>query len=440
MRAQNRHRIVAGAVVLSAVLAGAPRALAQSNDPADPSASSDLPVTSEAVAPSATPSSAPDGALPDGLPIEEPVPGGPTTIVDPLAANAEPLSSGAYGGQPAFDSVPRGVNGSLVRSAEQRRRTAQAAYEEAERDLADRTARLAALDARILANGAEREADLLAAAEAKTKMRERAVEAYVRGDQSFAVWALIDNPVDYSRASRYLESLAGQDRDLAEAYLLSVKRLSAEERQLADQRSELSESLASATERFEAARAELANAAFCAQAFALGSHACADGFRFPVLGEVNFIDSFGFPRQVGNPNQHWHEGSDIMAPSGREIVAVERGTITRVGDDSGLGGLRMWLEGDSGNRYYYAHFSSYAPGITVGATVEPGTVLGGVGNTGAPGSAPHLHFEIYPTGSDRPVNPYPLLKAAWGERPMRSEAEVSSGIANMSGSLPAEER
>lgn len=438
MRAENRRRLVAGAVALSALLASAPIALAQSDDPSAAS------VPGEPAAPAAPPSSVatpPDGSAPALDPSAVSPDGAvPSTVPDPFAANAEPLSSGAYGGQPAFDSVPRGVNAALVRSAQQRLQAARDAYQDAQRTLEEHTADMAALEARIVANGTEREADLVAAADAKTSMRERAVEAYVRGDQSFTVWALIDNPVDYSRASRYLESLAGQDRDLAAAYLRSVRRLSAEERALADERADLGEAVVSATARLDAARVELANASFCAQAFAAGSHACADGFRFPVLGEVNFIDSFGFPRQVGNPNQHWHEGSDIMAPSGREIVAVERGTITRVGDDSGLGGLRMWLEGDSGNRYYYAHFSSYAAGITVGTVVDPGTVLGGVGNTGAPGSAPHLHFEIYPAGSDRPINPYPLLKASWGDRPMRSEAEVSSGLANMSGSLPAEER
>ncbi|NLA35919.1 MAG: M23 family metallopeptidase, partial [Actinobacteria bacterium] len=416
MRAQNRRRVVAGVAVLSAMLVSAPIALAQSVDP------SAAPVPTDATSPAATPSTvagaapAPGAGSPDGgatVPGAPELPPGaevPTTIADPFATNAEPLSSGAYGGQPAFDSVPRGVDGALVRTAQQRRQAAQNAVQAAQADLEASVERMAELDARIASTGAEREADLLAAADAKTKMRERAVEAYVRGDQSFTVWALIDNPVDYSRASRYLESLAGQDRNLAETYLRSVRRLSSQERALVDERTKLTDALASVTARFETAQVELANASFCERAFAAGSHTCADGFRFPVLGEVNFIDSFGFPRQVGNPNQHWHEGSDVMAPSGREVVAVERGTITRVGDDSGLGGLRMWLEGESGNRYYYAHFSSYAAGIGVGTIVEAGTVLGGVGNTGAPGSAPHLHFEVYPAGSDRPMNPYPLLK------------------------------
>lgn len=433
MFAEHRRWIAAVIVVACGLSAGGQLAVAQTAD-------STAPAPGEA-APEGT--SAPTTGSVGSTPVETTMPpldAAEPLIPDPLAGNAEPRSSGAYADQPPFSSVPKGPDPAFVRAAEQRLASARDDFERAVALLEGVEARLDELDERIAATGEARRADLIAAAETRALLRERAVEAYVRGDRSFTLLTLLSNPVDYNRATRYLESLADRDRRLAEEYLASVRRMGREERALVDERALLTESLAGANQTLDRTRREFANAAFCAVAANAGARACADGFTFPVVGDVNFIDSFGFPRQVGNPNQHWHEGTDVMARHGAEVVAVEGGTITRIGDDSGLGGLRIWLEGDSGNRYYYAHFSSYAEGLAVGDRVEAGQLIGHVGNTGAPGAAPHLHFEVYPAGSHDPVNPYPLLITAWGERPMRSEAEVSQGSADMSGSLPAEER
>ena len=135
------------------------------------------------------------------------------------------------------------------------------------------------------------------------------------------------------------------------------------------------------------------------------------GFVFPVAGPTNFIDSFGFPRMIGTQYEHWHEGTDIFTPAGTELVACERGVITRMGTNV-LGGITLWLRGESGVSYYYAHLSGYAPGITTGMVVEAATVVGYAGNTGNAATTPsHLHFEVHPRNS-RAVNPFPLLDVA----------------------------
>jgi murein DD-endopeptidase MepM/ murein hydrolase activator NlpD len=71
------------------------------------------------------------------------------------------------------------------------------------------------------------------------------------------------------------------------------------------------------------------------------------------------------------------------------------------------------IRGADGRYYFYAHLSRVAPGIGVGTAVDPGTVLGRVGNTGYgdPGQEdefpPHLHLGIEGPGGWE--NPYPLL-------------------------------
>jgi len=131
---------------------------------------------------------------------------------------------------------------------------------------------------------------------------------------------------------------------------------------------------------------------------------------FPVAGDHDFVDSFLAPRMVGTRSAHRHQGADIFAEMGTPVVAVERGLIGRVGEVS-LGGRRVWLVGESGTNYYYAHLSRFADGLESGQFVEAGTVLGYVGDSGnAVGTPPHLHFQVHPDGG-RAVNPHALLLA-----------------------------
>jgi murein DD-endopeptidase MepM/ murein hydrolase activator NlpD len=131
---------------------------------------------------------------------------------------------------------------------------------------------------------------------------------------------------------------------------------------------------------------------------------------FPVGGRTRIAGPFGsFRAQTGS-----HQGNDLFADFGTPVVAVADGTVENVGSLK-ISGNRLWLYADSGDQFFYAHLSSFAPDAVNGRHVEAGTVLGYTGNTGdAEPTPPHLHFEIHPEGGDA-VDPNPFL-VAWQKR------------------------
>jgi murein DD-endopeptidase MepM/ murein hydrolase activator NlpD len=70
-----------------------------------------------------------------------------------------------------------------------------------------------------------------------------------------------------------------------------------------------------------------------------------------------------------------------MADEGVPIAAVEAGVIVDVDDvDDGNGGLSLWLRGDSGVAYYYAHNSANL--VVEGQRVARRETIARVGRTG----------------------------------------------------------
>lgn len=127
-----------------------------------------------------------------------------------------------------------------------------------------------------------------------------------------------------------------------------------------------------------------------------------------LVGPVHsFADTYGAPRSGGRR----HQGVDVFAPRGSPSYAVTSGVVTRAGNNR-LGGLMIYLRGDNGVEYYYAHFASLA--VSPGQRVAAGALVGRVGTSGnAEGTSPHVHFEMHP-GGGRPVNPTPFVRRICG--------------------------
>jgi peptidoglycan LD-endopeptidase LytH len=112
-----------------------------------------------------------------------------------------------------------------------------------------------------------------------------------------------------------------------------------------------------------------------------------------------------------------HEAIDILAPRDTPVRAVADGHIAKL-FTSERGGLTIYqFDADERYCYYYAHLERYAEGLTEGARVKRGRIIGFVGTSGnAPRDTPHLHFAIFALGPDKrwwegtPIDPYPALR------------------------------
>jgi murein DD-endopeptidase MepM/ murein hydrolase activator NlpD len=139
------------------------------------------------------------------------------------------------------------------------------------------------------------------------------------------------------------------------------------------------------------------------------------GLAIPVVGVKpgQLVDSFNDPRGGGR----LHHAIDIMAAEGTPVIAAADGTIEKLFFSHGGGGITIYERSpDQKWMYYYAHLSSYAPGLAEGQQVKRGQVIGRVGHTGdAAAEGPHLHMAINSMAPGEhwwqgtPIDPYPLL-------------------------------
>ncbi len=285
------------------------------------------------------------------------------------------------------------------------------------------TAKQQELAARVALSGLGSRQAIDDAFHARDLLRRRAVAAYVGTAPSFfSLFGVVDQPADYTVAHEYMQRMADEQRGAVQTLEDARSKLSDQDQALADEQAALAGRLQAATDLVGQTSRVMVQQQGAVDALEAGSHVTVAGFMFPVAGEVVFSDGWGAPRLMGTPQAHWHEGCDIMAPLGRELVAAEDGVLSRVGFGA-LGGNSVSVTGLSGTRYYYAHLSAFVPDLVEGATVTAGQLIGYVGNTGdAAGGPTHLHFEIHP-GGGAAVDPYPLLRVTYDAR---RRAELAS--------------
>jgi murein DD-endopeptidase MepM/ murein hydrolase activator NlpD len=212
---------------------------------------------------------------------------------------------------------------------------------------------------------------------------------------------------------RVLASLQATEAETEELLERAAVRAAAREKELEEKRRQEEEER---RRREEEARRKAEAEARKAAAASAGSGGGAeggpmiDGMVCPVVGAVagrDFSNDWGYPRSGGRT----HKGNDIFASRGTSVVAVHDGTVTRWNPPSSptrLGGITVTYQTADGSEWYNAHLDTIADGISPGASVERGQVIGTVGNTGnARTTPPHLHLGRRYGGSW--VNPYPTI-------------------------------
>ena len=127
-------------------------------------------------------------------------------------------------------------------------------------------------------------------------------------------------------------------------------------------------------------------------------------FTWPVKGSViaSFsIEALSYDETMGD----WriHDGLDISATLGTQVLATASGSVSAVYQDD-LMGTVVVVDHGNGLTSLYANLSE-TPVVAVGDSVSTGSILGTVGDTAAAerGRDAHLHFAMYQ--NDLPIDP-----------------------------------
>ena len=125
-------------------------------------------------------------------------------------------------------------------------------------------------------------------------------------------------------------------------------------------------------------------------------------FRFP-LAEWRITSQFGLRSDPFSGHARYHNGVDLAAPSGTNVLAARDGIIFKIGYDDTYGN-HIVVNHSGGYQTLYGHLEEIH--MSLNQSVNSGMIIGTLGSTGRT-TGPHLHFEILKSG--RPKDPVPLL-------------------------------
>ncbi|WP_132256896.1 M23 family metallopeptidase [Methylobacterium segetis] len=117
--------------------------------------------------------------------------------------------------------------------------------------------------------------------------------------------------------------------------------------------------------------------------------------RKPIADGI-MRSGFGYRRHPILGYAKLHTGVDWANPIGTPIVAAGNGTVIKAEWDSGYG-RRVEIQHINGYVTTYNHMSRFGRGVSAGAKVRQGQVIGYVGSTGLSTGA-HLHYEVVING------------------------------------------
>lgn len=132
-------------------------------------------------------------------------------------------------------------------------------------------------------------------------------------------------------------------------------------------------------------------------------------FLRPVEGPIT--GAFGRQRIINGQAKNPHNGEDIAAPFGADVVAMNDGVVCLTADHF-FSGKGIFLDHGLGLFSMYFHLSEVS--VKDGEVVRRGQVIGKVGASGR-ATGPHLHWGVNMNGAR--VDPLSLIKLSF-DRPV----------------------